>query len=133
MDSLIKLNIKKRPNIHIEDVTDLYVQSLAWPETSIDGKVFNAGYENHKVIEIAEIAQKVIGPNVEVVTTPTDDLRSYQISSEKIRIELGYAPKRSIEEGVEGLVAAFNSGKILDPMNNIGYYNIKTMQSLNLK
>jgi dTDP-D-glucose 4,6-dehydratase len=67
------------------------------------------------------------------VTTPTDDNRSYHISSEKIRRELGFVPKRTIEDAVRGLVDGFRTGKIPDPMTDIRYYNIKTMQALQLK
>lgn len=116
-----------RPNIHIEDMTDLYVKSLEWLDEAFGGKVFNAGYENHKIIEIAEIVRGVVGEDVDIVTTPTDDVRSYHISSEKIRRELGFVPKHTIEDAVRDLVAAFDAGKIPAPMTDIHYYNVKTM------
>ena len=122
-----------RPNIHIEDMTDLYVKSLEWPDEVIDGKVFNAGYENYKIIEIAEMVRSVVGHDVEVVTTPTDDYRSYRISSEKIKRELGFVPKHTIEDAVRDLAAAFQAKNIPDPMTDVRYYNIKTMQQLGLK
>ena len=122
-----------RPNIHIGDVTDLYAKALGWQDDAIDGKVFNAGYENHKVIEIADMAKHIVGPDVEIVTTPTDDHRSYHISSEKIKSELGFVPQNSIFDAVSDLVTAFDSGKIPNPMVDARYYNIKTMQTLNLK
>jgi nucleoside-diphosphate-sugar epimerase len=122
-----------RPNIHIEDVADLYVRSLEWPEEAIDGQVFNAGYENHRVLEIAQIAREVVGKEVEIVTTPTNDHRSYHISSEKINRELGFVPQHSIQEAVVDLVAAFNAGKAPGPMTDPRYYNIKTMQALKLR
>jgi len=122
-----------RPNIHIEDVTDLYVKTLEWPDEAVDGKVFNAGYENHKVIEIAEMVRSVVGKDVEIVNTPTDDTRSYRISSEKIKRELGFMPKRSIQDGVRDLVTAFDAGKIPNPMTDIRYYNVKTMLAKQLK
>lgn len=121
-----------RPNIHIEDVADLYVSALGWPEEAIDGKIFNAGYENRRVREIADIVRSVVGRDVIVVTTPTDDNRSYHISSEKIKRELGFAPKHTIEDAVRDLVAAFKAGKIPQSMTDIRYYNIKTMQALHL-
>lgn len=122
-----------RPNIHIEDVADLYVKALEWPDKTIDGKVFNAGYENHRVIEIAELIRGVVGEEVEIIETPTNDIRSYHISSEKIKCELGFVPKHTIEDAVRDLVVAFRAGKIPNPMADIRYYNIKTMQALNLK
>lgn len=124
---------QKRPNIHIEDMTDLYIQSLQWPDEAIDGKIFNAGYENHKVTEIAEMVRNVVGEQVDIVTTPTDDNRSYHISSEKIKRELGFTPKHTIEDAVKDLTEAFQAGKVADSMSDIRYYNIKTMQHINLK
>jgi nucleoside-diphosphate-sugar epimerase len=121
-----------RPNIHIEDVTDLYIRALEWPEQAIDGKIFNAGYDNHTVMELAEMVRTVVGQQVEICTTPSSDLRSYHISSEKIRSELGFVPSRSVKDAVSDLLAAFRSGRIPDPMADIRYYNIKTMQALTL-
>ena len=93
-----------RPNIHIEDITDLYVKSLEYPDEAIDGKVFNVGYENRRVMELAEIVRSVVGEEVEIVTTPTDDHRSYRISAEKIERELGFVPRRTIEDAVRAEV-----------------------------
>ena len=124
---------QKRPNIHIDDVTDLYLKALEWPDERINGKVYNAGYENHRVIEIAEMVRDTIGNDVEVAVTPTDDHRSYHISSEKINKELGFVPRHNIEDAVTDLLGAFQAGKIPDPMSGIHYYNIRMMQALNLK
>ncbi|MDY6783411.1 MAG: SDR family oxidoreductase [Cyanobacteriota bacterium] len=124
---------QKRPNIHIEDMTDLYVKCLQYPDEKIDGKIFNAGYENHKVKEIADMVRNVVGDRVEIVTTPTDDRRSYHVSSGKIKEELGFVPEHTIGEAVEDLVKAFNAGLIPDPMTDIRYYNIKMMQAIDLK
>lgn len=124
---------QKRPNIHIEDMTDLYVKSLEWSDEAIDGKIFNAGYENHPVMEIAEMVRNVVGEQVKIVTTPTNDHRSYHISSAKIKQELGFVPQHKIEEAVGDLVKAFTANQIPDSMTDIRYYNIKTMQNINLK
>ena len=122
-----------RPNIHIEDMAALYVQALEWPDEKIDGQIFNAGYENCRVAEIAATVRQVVGPDVQIVITPTDDNRSYHISSEKIKRELGFVAEHTIEDAVRDLMAAFQSGKIPNPMTDIRYYNIKTMQAMNLK
>ncbi|MBI1870549.1 MAG: SDR family oxidoreductase [Chlamydiae bacterium] len=122
-----------RPNIHIEDMTDLYVKSLEWPDEKIDGKIFNAGYDNRKVMDIAQMVKKIVGQDVKVVTTPTDDNRSYHVSSEKIKRELGFIPKHTIEDAVRDLVEAFQANKIPDSMTDPRYYNIKTMQKMQLR
>ena len=122
-----------RPNIHIEDVTDLYVKSLEWPDKAVDGNIFNAGYDNQTVGEIAESVRLLVGDDVGVVTTESYDNRSYHISSAKILREVGFAPKFSTADAVRDLVAAFKGGRIPDSMTADRYYNIKTMQSLRLR
>ncbi len=124
---------QKRPNIHIEDITDLYIKTLEYPKEQIAGKIFNAGYENYKVKEIAEIVRRVIGDeDIKIITESTDDNRSYHVSSEKIKRELGFIPKHTIEDAVRDLVDAFRSGKLPDSMTDKKYFNIKTMQAINL-
>lgn len=133
-DRLIKVfgGSQLRPNIHIEDMTDLYVQVLALPAEQIDGQVLNAGYENHAVGEIASIVRGVLGPDVEIETTPTDDLRSYHISSERIRERLGFVPRHTIEDAVRDLVRAFDEGRVPDAQTDSRYYNVRRMQELAL-
>ena len=106
---------------------------LAYPDQKIDGKVFNAGYQNLSINSIAELVRNGVGKDVEIVSSPTDDNRSYHISSEKIKKELGYEPRFSIEDAVKDLKAAFDAGLVPDPMNNSLYYNIKMMQEVSLQ
>ena len=122
-----------RPNIHIEDMTDLYVQSLQLDDVLIDGKVYNAGYENYEVREIAQMVRNIVGEQVDITTVPTDDNRSYRVSSKKIAKELSFSPRHSIEEAVSDLSGAFNAGKVLNPMDNPDYFNINKMKTLNLR
>ena len=122
-----------RPNINIKDMVNLYVQSLKWKDELIDGKTYNAGYENHTVTQIADMIRNAVGSDVQVETTPTDDNRSYHVSSEKIKKDLGFEPAYTIEEAAQSLVNAFQNGRVPDAMSNSRYYNIKTMQQVGLK
>lgn len=124
---------QKRPNIHIDDITDLYLKCLALPHEQIDGQTFNAGYENHSVIEIAEMVRNVVGSRVDIVIEGTDDLRSYHISSQKIADEIGFIPRATIPDAVDSLLNAFQSGQIPAPMDDPRYHNIRTMQNLRLQ
>jgi nucleoside-diphosphate-sugar epimerase len=124
--------MQMRPNIHIEDMSDLYVQSLQWPDEAVDGKIYNAGYHNHTVMKIAEMVRGIVGSDVAIDTVPTDDNRSYHISSDKIRRELGFAARHTIEDAVSDLTAAFAAGKIPNSMSDARYFNIKMMQHLNI-
>jgi nucleoside-diphosphate-sugar epimerase len=122
-----------RPNIHIEDMTDLYLKLLQAPDEAIDGKVWNAGYHNLKVREIAEMVRAEVGRDVKVVVTPTDDHRSYHVSSGKIRRELGFCAERSVKDAIIDLKTAFDAGKVPNAMTDDRYYNIKRMQGLKLR
>lgn len=124
---------QQRPNIHIEDVTDLYVQCLEYPKGLIAGKVFNAGYQNLKVKDIAALVQKTVGrEDLVLEVTPSDDKRSYCISSEKIRRDLGFVPRHTVEDAVQDLVDAFAAGLIPGALEDPRYYNIRTMQNIQL-
>jgi len=122
-----------RPNIHIQDMVDVYLMLLDAPTEKIAGQIFNAGYENHSVLELAEMVQSVVGNDVSLVSTPTDDNRSYHVSSEKIRDILGFEAKHTIRDAAADLVAAFKAGKLPDSLTDERYFNIKRMQSIELK
>ena len=122
-----------RPNIHVEDCADLYVLALEAPDPAVDGKTFNAGYENRKVIEIAEMVRGAVGTDTQIVRTPTDDLRSYHISSHLIRRELGFVPARTIDDAIRDLVSAFEAGKVPDSTTDSRYFNVKRMQEIGLR
>lgn len=117
---------QKRPNIHIEDITDYYVQLLELPKEKIGGKTFNAGYENFTVIEIAKMVKDIVGKNVEIEVTPSNDNRSYHISSQKIEKELGLKPNKTIKDAVLDIKNAYQNG-LLD-WDNINFYNVKKMK-----
>lgn len=119
---------QKRPNIHIEDITDYYVNLIEMPAEKIAGKIFNAGYENYTVLQIAEMVKEIVGKEVEIEVVPTDDHRSYHISSEKIERELGLKPRRTIQDAVLDIKRAYEGG-LLD-WDNINFYNVKKMKFL---
>jgi len=121
-----------RPNIHIKDMAKAYMVLLNAPKEKIAGKIFNAGYENQPVKELAETVKSVIGEDVKLITTPTNDNRSYHISSKKIKGELGFEAQHTIREAVENLKDAFDKGLLPGSLENEKYFNIKRMQSLDL-
>lgn len=122
-----------RPNIHIGDMTDLYLLLLETPDDIVDGRVWNAGYHNLKVREIAERVRAQVGPHVDITVTATNDHRSYHISSARIERELGFHPRRSVDDAIGDLRTAFEGGKVPDAMADDRYYNIKRMQRLGLR
>ena len=123
---------QKRPNIHIDDMTDLYLFLLEQSDAKIQKKIYNVGYENYKVKEIAELVAKTIGGSIPIKFTPTNDNRSYHVSSKRIKEELGFEAKHTLERAVMDLKQAFEAGKLPNPMDDMRYYNIKTMQAVKL-
>ena len=123
---------QKRPNIHIDDLCDLYEQLLDEPNERVHGKIYNAGYENHTVRAIAEQIRdriaEVRGTSIPIETTPTDDLRSYHIDSGRIARELGFRARRTIGDAVTDLLAAFDRGEVPNPLDDPRYYNVRVLQ-----
>jgi nucleoside-diphosphate-sugar epimerase len=121
-----------RPNIHIKDMVESYLAVLRAPSDQVAGKIYNAGYENQTVNELAETVQQVVGDDVNLVKTPTDDNRSYHISSELIKKEIGFVTQHTIRDAVEDLLNAFDRGHLPNSLEDDKYFNIKQMQKLNL-
>jgi nucleoside-diphosphate-sugar epimerase len=128
-----------RPNLHVQDYCDAVEMFLNAPTEKIQKETFNVGYQNMSIMDIALLVKKVVQeeypdrPEIAIVTTPTDDNRSYHINSEKVARVLGFRPKRTIEDAVRSLCAAFRAGKIPNSMSDDWYFNIRTMKKLNAK
>jgi nucleoside-diphosphate-sugar epimerase len=122
-----------RPNIHIQDMVRAYELFINMENEKINGKIFNIGFENLTVNQLASEVQKVIGSDVKIKKLPTNDNRSYHISSKKIQDELGFVTNFSILNAIEDLKHAFEKKLLSDCLINENYFNIKKMQSINLK
>src|SRR5436853_2701395 len=107
---------QKRPNIHIDDVCDLYVQLLTAPKELVAGEIFNAAYQNQTVSELANIVREVAEEEmpekkpIRIETTSSNDPRPYHVSSQKIATRLVWHPRRNIQEAVLDLCNAVQLG-----------------------
>ena len=123
-----------RPNIHIEDVTDLYAEILDEPDEKIAGETFNVGYQNHTIARLAEIVKTVVEHEfpdlapIAIETTATNDNRSYRVDSEKIARVLGYTPRRTIEDAVRDVCRAFRTKRFPYPIDDTRCYNVQLMK-----
>ena len=124
---------QKRPNIHIQDMCDVYKLVLCAPEEKINNEIFNVGYENYTVENLASIVKTIVGDHVKLVYKETNDNRSYHVSSTKIKNILGFSPKYSINDAVESIVSNIKNGNLTNTLENSYYYNIKRMQEIDLK
>jgi len=127
---------QKRPNIHIDDITELYVQLLELPDHLVAGEIFNVGYQNHTVAELAEMVRTIVEQEmpekapIAIETSPSDDLRSYHVSSRKIAERLGYVPKRTIQDAIRDLCHAFRAGKLPNTLTDDRYVNVKSVKKM---
>ena len=122
-----------RPNLNIKDMVRAYELALDSPEDIINKGVFNVGYQNLTIMQIANAVKEVLGDkSIEIEIVPTDDKRSYHINSDKIKRILGFKFKYGVEDAVKSLLNAFNDGLISDGLNNPFYHNIKRMKEVNL-
>ena len=125
MQALKKGNItvlggeQTRPNIHIDDITDLYLFLLS--NKNITG-VFNAGFENLKIIEIAKIIRKKTNAKIEV--KESEDPRSYRVNSDKL-LATGFKPKKNVAIAIEEIINAVNSNELTDEKK---HYNLLWMR-----
>jgi len=122
-----------RPNIHIKDMIRAYVAVINAPSGIVNGNIFNVGFQNLKVYQIAENITKVLGSGIKIIKKESNDHRSYHISNKKFRSQLLFEAKYTIEEAIKDLCKAFDEKIFDDPLNNIKYYNIKLMNSIDLK
>ncbi|MDD5629802.1 MAG: SDR family oxidoreductase, partial [Elusimicrobia bacterium] len=115
---------QKRPNLNIADMAELYVRLLGLPDEKLAGDTFNAGYQNHTIADLALMTRRVVEAEmpekapIEIVASPTDDLRSYHVSSGKIAAQLGFRPSRTVEDAVRGVCRAFQAGRLPDSLSD---------------
>ena len=127
---------QKRPNLHVQDMCDLYKLLLKTPDEKIAGQIFNAGFQNLSITEIARIVKRIVQATfpekgeIPIVTTTTDDNRSYHVNSDKIQRVLGFKPKRTVEDAVQDLCNAFKAGKLPNSMDDTFYFNVRRLTSL---
>ncbi len=122
-----------RPNIHIEDMVDSYLAVLDAPIKKINGQIFNVGFKNQSVNELAIDVKEVMGSDIKILNTKSDDNRSYHVSSEKIKEILDFKTRYSVKDAVTDLKNAFENKTLINTFNNEYFFNIKRMNNINLK
>lgn len=128
-----------RPNLHIQDYVDLCLLLISAEDKNVANEVFNCGYQNMSIMQIAQTVKKVVEAempdiaNIKITTTPSDDNRSYHINSDKIFNKLGFKATRSVEAAIKDLCDAFKQGKIPNSFDEDWYHNVRTMTAISAK
>ena len=121
-----------RPNVHIDDAVRLYTTLLDLPDMDINRKVFNVCSENSSINDLAHLVKDVVGEDVRLVKTETDDIRSYHLSNKKIEDEIGFVCRKSVRDAVVELTNSFANGKIRNSLTDDVYFNVRRMQNINM-
>ena len=130
---------QKRPNLHIQDMVDVYSMLLKVEDKLIQGETFNASGKNLSIAEIADEVANIVsdfkGLNkpIEIETLPSNDPRSYHVNSDKIKRVLGFSPTRTVNDAVKDLCEAFKAGKLPGSMSDTKYFNVQRMKELGVK
>ena len=122
-----------RPNIHIKDLCTAYDLVLVQEDSKINKEIFNVGFENNSVLTLAKIVKSCFKKEIDIKKVPTDDNRSYHISSEKIKNKIGFENKYTISDAVKEIIYAMDSKLLQNSLDDEMYFNIKRMKSINLK
>ena len=123
---------QKRPNIHIDDIVSLYIKCLNFSFNNDWDNIYNAGWENKSLDEIANELNILFKNNLKINHVSTNDNRSYHISSNKLKNQLSFIPEKTIKNACEDLISYFHEAKITNTFDNDLYFNIKRMNKLNL-
>tara|TARA_B100001964_G_C14185506_1_gene578429 strand:- start:45 stop:1052 length:1008 start_codon:yes stop_codon:yes gene_type:complete len=125
-----------RPNLHVLDYCDVVRLLLAAPSKKIKNEVFNVGYQNMSIKEIAHLVKKVVEKEIfnekkiEIEMQSSNDNRSYHINSDKIFNSLGYKAKRGLDEAIKGLCESFKKGLIPNSFEDDFYYNVRRIKNI---
>ena len=98
-----------RPNIHIDDICDIYIFFIN-NYKKLESGFYNAGFENISIIQIAEYVKEFL-PSTEIKITPSNDPRSYRQCSDKL-LNLGFKPKKNVKKAINEIIEAYNSNTL---------------------
>ena len=110
-----------------------YLSVLNADNKKINGEIFNVGFKNQSVNELANDVKEIIGEDIKIINTKSDDNRSYHVSSRKIKEVLGFETKYSVKDAVSDLKSAFEKKLLVDTFDNEFFFNIKRMNNINIK
>ena len=129
---------QRRPNLNIKDMCRLYELLLTVEDDLIQKEIFNVGYQNNTIMNLAKIVKQRVEKNMDyknilIEVSESNDMRSYHINSDRVFDKIGFKPIFTIEDAVDSICDAYNSGDLKNTLEDEKYSNVKTMQKLNVK
>jgi len=134
--------LQKRPNLNIKDMCNLYLVLIKSPEEKIQKQIFNAGYQNYSINDLADIVKTevtnfkkskgIFDKEINIINTETKDIRSYHIDSTKIKKTIDFNPEFSINDAVKELCEVFYSNKISNTFDDTNFFNVKKVMEIGI-
>ncbi|MCW4117017.1 SDR family oxidoreductase [Aurantimonas sp. MSK8Z-1] len=124
-----------RPNLHVQDYCNAVELLMTAPAEKVQNETFNIGFQNMSIADLAVLVREVVEQEfpdkapIDIVTTPSNDNRSYHINSDKVTRVLGFQPRFTIEDAIRDLCKAFKEGKLPDSMTDDRYFNVRTLKA----
>ncbi len=128
-----------RPNLHVKDMVEAYRVVLAADDSVIQGEVFNCGFQNMSIADIATLVAQIVPQyrpelgELTIETVPSDDLRSYHVNSDKITRVLGFRPQFTVADAIADLCQAFSDGLLPNSFDDTRYFNVRRMKELEVR
>jgi nucleoside-diphosphate-sugar epimerase len=117
-----------RPHLHVQDAAEAFLLAVESPHAA--GGIFNVGSDGEN-FTIAEVAEKVAAQNPGTVIehgVNGTDARSYRVSFKRIREEIGFQSKYTVDDAIREVGELFASGAVSD-FTGEQFHNAKWLSS----
>ena len=111
-----------RPNVHVEDLTRVYLHFL--DGLDYPAGIYNAGFENMTVMEIAQLVASESGAQIK--RTESNDSRSYRLDSTKL-LATGFKPTKTTQNAIVEVAELIASDRFSDRPE---WYTMSKMREL---
>jgi nucleoside-diphosphate-sugar epimerase len=116
--------------LHIDDLVDAYVRVLTAPKELLGDVVFNVASESRTTLDHARVVQRELPAELDIAATGDGDHRSYEVSSDRLSLALGYQPRRTVRDAARDLAARFGAGDFGDALTADAYYNLRVQKRI---
>ena len=116
-----------RPTVNLKDIIRV-VDHLLFTKKKFKDNIYNMGFENLSIMQVAKRIQKKTG--AKLIVKKKIDIRSYRQDSSRL-IKTGFKPKFNIDDSIDELILHFSQKKL----NQFGEnnFNLIKMKKLNVK
>ncbi|MBI4514419.1 MAG: NAD(P)-dependent oxidoreductase [Deltaproteobacteria bacterium] len=123
-----------RPHLHVRDAAAAFARAVEAPSAAAQGGIFNVGHESQN-FTIGDVAEKVVQHLPDTVVeyaNGTGDRRSYRVSFERVREQLGFVPQFTVDDAIREIRTLLTNGAIAD-IDDAQFHNVKWLRRTGLR